>query len=220
MKGTLILAGMALMAGSAFANLIVDGGFEVNSAFPGNFSGDTADAWFNLSGATTPDVWDNTGADGLAPGFAGYMPHITAYEGTNWASLVGTIGWQEYIGSTYIALNPGVYTLSMAVIYDAHNPGGYTSPAGLDIFLAEGTGPYNFIGSLAQNTGSDQWELRSMSIVINSADMYSIGIQAQVGSAGSAYLGVDDVQLNPVPEPATMAALGLGAAAMIRRRRK
>lgn len=219
MKGIVSILGVAALAGSAFANLIVDGGFEVNSSFPGDFSGDTADAWFNLGGSTTPDVWDNTGVDGLAPGAFGYMPHITAYEGSNWASLVGEPGWNEMIGSTYIALAPGVYKLSLETIFDAHNPGGYTAPAALEIYLAQGTGAHLLQGALAPNTGSDQWELRSMILTITVADLYSIGIRATDDGANHAYIGVDDVQLNAVPEPATIAALGIGAA-MLRRRRK
>ena len=34
------------------------------------------------------------------------------------------------------------------------------------------------------------------------------------------YIGIDDVQYTAVPEPATMAVLGLGAAALLRRRRR
>jgi hypothetical protein len=44
-----------------------------------------------------------------------------------------------------------------------------------------------------------------------------IGINADVASGGD-FTRVDNVQLNAVPEPATMAALGLGIAALLRRR--
>jgi hypothetical protein len=40
------------------------------------------------------------------------------------------------------------------------------------------------------------------------------------GGANSDFIGVDDVSYTSVPEPATMAVLGLGAAALLRRRRK
>lgn len=46
-----------------------------------------------------------------------------------------------------------------------------------------------------------------------------IGINADVAS-GSDFTRVDNVQLTAVPEPATVAAVGLGVAALIRRRRR
>lgn len=46
-----------------------------------------------------------------------------------------------------------------------------------------------------------------------------IGINADVAS-GADFTRVDNVQLTAVPEPATMAALGLGIAALMRRRRR
>lgn len=48
---------------------------------------------------------------------------------------------------------------------------------------------------------------------------YSTNTGGPLGSEAD-YIGIDDVRYSAVPEPATMAALGLGAAALIRRRRK
>jgi hypothetical protein len=44
--------------------------------------------------------------------------------------------------------------------------------------------------------------------------------QGGPSGANSDYIGVDTVAYTAVPEPATMAALGLGVAALLRRRRK
>lgn len=49
-------------------------------------------------------------------------------------------------------------------------------------------------------------------------EAYSFGDATHAGQSYSAYW--DNVSAQPVPEPATMAALGLGALAMLRRRRK
>lgn len=222
MRKLAFLAIAAALAVSASANLVPNGGFEVNTTFPGTFGGDTADGWTNISPGTTPDVWDNTGTDGLAPGFAGgYFAHVLAAEGTNWASLVGEPGWHEAIGSSYMALGVGLYAFSLEMIYDVHNPGGYTSPGAIEVYLDKAGGGYSLIGVLAPNTAADTWETRGMLIGIGVADVYSIGLRAVEAAPGThSFVGIDDVQLNavPVPEPFSMGLAGLALAAAARRR--
>lgn len=217
-KFAVLTMAAALMC-SASANLISNGGFEVNTTFPGGFGGDTADGWTNINPGTTPDVWDNGGVDGLAPGYSGYMPHVLASEGTNWASLVGDVGWNEAIGSSYMSLGVGLYTLSLDMIYDAHNPGGYTGPGLIEVYLDQNGGGYSLVGVMAANTVADTWQSRSLVIGIVAADSYSIGLRA-VEAPGRSYVGIDDVNLvaNPVPEPFTMGLAGLALAAAAKRR--
>lgn len=217
MKRNLVLALFAAMSTAAFGNLIANGGFEANTVYPGpTLTGDPADGW--AIEAITPDVWDNGGVDGIPPGAYGYFSHVTAYEGTNWASLAGASGNNEAISATPVALTAGIYTLGAALIYDEHNSLGFSNPAAVDVYLKQGAGAYGLVGTLAANTGPDQWELRSVNFQITASDTYTIMLS--LASTDLAYIGIDGVGLNPVPEPATMAALGLGAAALVRRRRK
>lgn len=71
-------------------------------------------------------------------------------------------------------------------------------------------GGNNLLGTESFTTGSAHewrgWE-------------HAAGI-AYVLMSGNAAPAMDDLQANAVPEPATLAALGLGAAAMLRRRKK
>jgi len=217
MNRNLVVLSLAVLSTASYGNLISNGGFEANTVYPGpTLGGDPADGWAIES--ITPDVWDNGGVDGIAPGTFGYFPHVTAYEGTNWASLAGFSGVSEAMSATPVALSAGQYTFSAALIYDEHNPLGYVNPAGVDVYLKQGAGAYALAGILAANTGPDQWELRSLNIQITTSDTYTFMLA--IRAVDPAYVGIDDVQFNPVPEPATMAALGLGAAALIRRRRK
>lgn len=73
-----------------------------------------------------------------------------------------------------------------------------------------GTWKYGDVNGLRAATLSD------ISAVLGG--LQRIGINADVAS-GSDFTRVDNVQLTAVPEPATMAALGLGVAALMRRRR-
>ncbi|MCB8932795.1 MAG: PEP-CTERM sorting domain-containing protein [Chthonomonadaceae bacterium] len=221
MKKLAIMIAVSSAALPACANLITNGGFELNTVWAGG-PNDVADGWIALAGS--PDVWDETGFDGLKTGTTGggYMPHVTAYEGSNWASIGSdaATSFQEAIGSASMNLGPGLYTLSLAMIYDAHNPLNYVNPGAVDILLKQGAGGYVYQGTLAANTGPDQWEVRSMQLNITANDTYSIGLQAALGA--KTYLGVDDVNLvaSPVPEPFTMGLAGLALATAARRRRR
>jgi len=57
---------------------------------------------------------------------------------------------------------------------------------------------------------------RELDFLVPVTDSYTLSLESIQGHAGL----VDDVRIEIVPEPATMAALGLGAAALIRRRRR
>lgn len=74
-----------------------------------------------------------------------------------------------------------------------------------------GTWKYGDLGGLRNATMGD--------IASVLGGLQRIGINADVASGGD-FTRVDNVQLTAVPEPATTAALGLGVAALMRRRRR
>lgn len=100
---------------------------------------------------------------------------------------------------------------------DPSNTGGFL---GIDGLLGEnwyfGTG--NYPGAF-EMTGNDQWH--HYSVVVANGQNLRVKLEDFAGSdpvAGNAYF--DNISVQAVPEPTTMAALGLGALAMLRRRKR
>lgn len=219
-----LFAGISLASLSS-ANLIFNGSFEVNSNVVNGGANDTADGWshfLDLTPGASPDVWDNNGVGGIMPGFAGFFVGMNAFHGTKFASLAGNPPLNNYvegIESTAFNLTANTtYVLSTQLAYYAGAPGGYHNPAALTARLRFGSNPSGVLSVLAANTASATWEQRTYSFQVATSGSYTLILSAEDGVIN--YLGIDDVSLNPVPEPTTMAALGLGAAALIRRRSK
>lgn len=214
------LFGATMIAAVSHATLLSNGDFEINSFCPGDFSGDPADDWSILGSLyATPDVWDNLGSQGLAPGYGGFMGHATAYQGTKWAGFGAQTNFQEGIASKSVFLAAGTYKLSLAMFHDS----GDTSRVGtIDVSVSQGGGSYVFQGLLAANTVDDQWQQRSMQFTLASSGTTSIGLTASFLTSGTAsdfsYMGIDEVGLNAVPEPTTLVTAGIFAAIGLRKK--
>jgi hypothetical protein len=130
-----------------------------------------------------------------------------------------------------LTVNPGTFNVSFSNIYRTTS----TAPndtarrlqlvevTGLNINLAPGTYwlKFNFNGSLASGPWVPHIPGSLPTFGRNAMQSISNGAWAAATDAGAAR-GVDlpfTVEGTAVPEPATMAALGLGVAALIRRRR-
>ncbi|MBV6457968.1 MAG: hypothetical protein HONBIEJF_01089 [Fimbriimonadaceae bacterium] len=211
---------------SAHANLVANGGFEVNTVNTGvlRYWGDTADSWTKV--LTTPDMWDNAGVQGNLPGDSGYMTGVTAFGGTKWAGIGtysymwGNNNWARYkegIESSSMSLSAGqLYDASAMILYDSTNSSGWNNPGIITIRL-KGTGPSFVVGTFAPNTLPKTWQARSLQFTVPTTGMYSLIMSMESGP--DAYVGIDDVGCAPVPEPATVAALGAGLATLLRKRR-
>lgn len=91
--------------------------------------------------------------------------------------------------------------------------GDFTALAGMDIFTS---GSNNFAYAALQVNGTQGSNLYTVDLLTGAATLVGgIGVN-QTGDV----LAIRDIAVNPVPEPATMAALALGVGALLRRRKR
>ena len=202
MKKTLIIALAAFGASHVFATeFITNGGFE---------SGATG--WTQSSAGGFPIIGDwsttvVTSAGDLGPpttsawlgGYANADDFISQTVGPIAAGSTGTLSADVYIdnedvpGYDYLTVSYGSTTLGTFDLGD-------TNPVGLYHYTLSGD-----ISSLFDGTAKDL--------------KFEVTTDSSLDSAAF----IDNVSLNvtnPTPEPASMAVLGMGALALIRRRRK
>lgn len=222
-KAGAILIGVGLTSFSS-ANLIFNGSFETNTVVNNGGANDTADGWTtfaDLTAAASPDVWDNNGVGGIMPGFAGFFVGMTAYHGTKFASLAGNPPLNNYIegieSSPFALAANTTYVVTTQLAYYAGALGGYHNPAALTVRIRFGSNPSTIVGVMPANTASATWQLRTTNFQVSTAGSYTLILSAEDSVIN--YLALDDVTLNPVPEPTTSFALGFGIALACRRRR-
>jgi len=212
-----------IAASNAMANLLANGSFEVNSVVTGGGADDRPDLWSNFTDVASgsPDVWDNSGSDGLAPGSFGFFPHITAFHGTNFVSIAANPDlYSEGIESSPVALTGGkTYRVSIAMAYDSHNAAPWTNPAMLRVRLRKGTDPSTILTDFAANTVDETWEMRSFDFSVSDSGSYSVIFSAEDYSTSNFFV-IDHAGLvEVVPEPASMAVLAVASLSLMKRRR-
>ena len=177
--------------------------------------------WY--SAASSPDTYSNDGSYGLNPGDYGNFPGIMAHGGLRW--VAGASVGPESIGQilTSPLMAGAAYSMSaylqQAIRGDLNNPGGYDVRfESADRSLGFDAGILGYTTTVAAG-----WTLEVMNFTApaNATSLTRIVfVPVSPAAGGGSYSGLDDVTLQAVPEPAASLPLGLGALALLRRRRK
>lgn len=116
---------------------------------------------------------------------------------------------------------------AVTISFDAKGsfgPGGVAFAEFFTELAGGGTSSSQILGGGPLNLHPTEW--RTFTYNVNAGPITSGGVTLQLGAATGATPGsfanvsYDNVSIQSVPEPASMAALGLGAAALLRKRRK
>ena len=191
----IIASAMALLAGAASANIVVNGSFEtpdVNGNW-GQFPNDQVGGWFAEQ-------------DSMEVG-AGSVYGVTGYTGNQVLEL-------DSDTNAKISQNVNTSLSSYTITVDAGlRLGTDASTASLDVLWNDVV-----IGSIAPTSTA----LATYSFTV--AGTGTVGKLSLLGTGTSDKVGaiVDNITMSsaPVPEPASLAVIGVGIAGFIRRRRK
>jgi hypothetical protein len=204
------IVGAAATSLNAQSNLILNGSFEAQSV-------PTSPGYITASVAFWSPV--NGGSDLITSGYVGG----SASDGVNFVDIIGNPGLVGYTGpyptgiSQSVLLDAGVtYLLKFDYNGDAAN-----SPRSLAYSLGSLLSGSVDVGSLNAFSGLGTvtpWETLSAYITPTSSGSYTLAFTTDQGAYGSPYL--DNVSLTAVPEPTTLALVGLGGLAMLLRRKK
>lgn len=209
-------------------------GYEYYDNVPDGSDLDSANPWYTLSSAGLM-VWDNNWYDGGARMWAqaddtlpsvGEAVLIVASE--TWPDVV-LVRWTTPSNERIrVSLTSGT---EFGVRWSGY--GGITSPVDLDVVIAKlDASDGNSITSLwsttvskpTNNSSPETLSLPALSlpdVTIDPGDqiLFSIRAREWVSGPRDQYF-YDDISITIVPEPATLSLLGLGALALIRRRKR
>ena len=208
MKKLMLFAVAAMMAGSAIAQLVENGGFETEG----------------MNGVSSAQYWDGATMANLTSGsdtgnwgqrdssFDPSRPWVMTFD---WSG--GQNVWQEHQNASALA----GYEFTFGG--DFYVESAYTGPITMRLSFANPSAVWTSyeIDLASAYASRDTWV--SLNVVAPAPlDMVLYRITLEGGSTFSGSAHVDNICFNavaPVPEPATMSLLGLGALAMVLRRK-
>jgi hypothetical protein len=210
------------------AFLIENGGFEEGIAYPNGLDGNTGgipNPWVMTS--WSPDTHDKTGVDGWDDDTGidfgdgvGIFQNMPTIFGNRFVGIAAGNFGVEAFGQTVSGMRIGDrITVSAWMQTDDRGRGGiaggpFSGLGTIDVYVDSVR-----VGSFNPNSRGGIWEQRSLSFVAETESAFISFVANYDPTTGeAAFMGIDEIQA--VPEPATLAALGVGLGLLARRRRR
>ncbi len=205
-----LLAGALILAGQAQANMILNGGFETNTAI--TTSPNVPNATLNTMISNFTAFGSGNEIDLVTTGGFGIAPH-----GGDWK-----IGMNSQVGAPYDALSLDLSSsISSGSSYDlqlflAGESAGTLGP--VEVGISSSATSFGTLVYSATPTSSTAWDQFDFTFVApNNATYLTFRTSS---SPDLIYSFVDDISLVLVPEPSTALLVSLGLAGIAARRRR
>lgn len=203
-----------LLAPAAHANLVSNGSFEM---FTGTFAGDGCHQ--STSGDTTLTGWVPTGSE-IAVCTTPNQYLIIASDGSNFLDIAGyqntlNKGVTQTLGGLTIG-QQYAFSADLGVSNIADCVPGSTCAGPISVLVTIG----DVSQTLTHNSADAgvQWASYGFTFTADSVGPTLTVVGADL-PAGGAFIGLDNLTLVTVPEPASVTLVALGAAGILRRRR-
>jgi len=197
----IIVASLALTAGRAEAQVIVDPNFSTPSYNPGNVEYSPGVTGWTFNSASSPQNNGGTGIAGYECGFGDPFPSPGPPSGSQYAFLQGGAGGPESFYQQGIAFPAGSFTISF---YDAASSNADPFQVTLEN-AQDDIQTLTFGGDTTLSPGNSLFELQTSDPFLESAGTYTLSFTGEGGSTSDRSF-IDGVQVNAVPEPANWIA--------------